>query len=219
MEWSTPIDPPSFEFLFYILIVYPQHFVIFTYYTHFFGYFFDRKLFSFLHASVPSFPLRPFHLTLCSSSSTSVLMLNEKLFMDQILKVVENEERRGIDKFLLFTCAFIESKNYERVKKSDEGGLWSLMEEKKLRRNKEAFKTKKTINIHENSVRTARETFTATEREKGMNYEWCVIAKRQLTSGSCQLLRRNIYVYTLYFRYCSLLSLSLSFIHGTIFFY
>jgi hypothetical protein len=39
-------------------------------------------------------------------------MLNEKLFMDQILKdrVMRG---RGIDKFLLFTCAFVESGNYE----------------------------------------------------------------------------------------------------------
>lgn len=33
--------------------------------------------------------------------------------MDQILKDVERTTNEGIDKFLLFTCAFIESKNYE----------------------------------------------------------------------------------------------------------
>lgn len=38
----------------------------------------------------------------------------KNFFMDQILKDVEvgNEEKR-IDKFLLFTCFFIESENYD----------------------------------------------------------------------------------------------------------
>lgn len=68
--------------------------------------YFDRKLFL-------SFS---FHLTLCSlsSSSSTVLMLNEKLFLwIKYSKLSREWRKKRIDKFLLFTCFFIDLKIYE----------------------------------------------------------------------------------------------------------
>lgn len=103
-----------------ILIVFPQHFALF-YIKH------TQITASFILSLIENFFL--FSLTSWlygSSSSCSDLMLNEKLFYGSNTPRRRGEKREGkrasrkegIDKFLLFTCSFIESKLW---REGDEG--------------------------------------------------------------------------------------------------